>query len=136
MRRPEDLVAFWNAEIASADWFDHDKEHLVAVSLDTKLWVKAFNLVTVGILDQTLVHAREVFRPAVAVAAANLVLMHNHPSGDPAPSSDDIRSFKEMIAAGKLLGIPILDSIVVGQPKTGVGIRFTSLKEMGFSHEG
>lgn len=131
MEHPAQLVEFWRQEIGSTDWFDSEKEHLVVVCLDAKLMIKVFNLVSVGLSNQTLIHAREVFRPAVSVAAAQAILVHNHPSGDPKPSADDIRCTREMAEAGRILGIPLLDHVIVGKPSDLNPSGFVSLKQMG-----
>lgn len=131
MQEPKHLVEFWYREIASSDWFDPEKEHLVVVCLDSKLKVKAFNLVSVGLNNQTLLHAREVFRPAISVAASSVIIMHNHPSGDPTPSADDICVTRETVKAGKILGIACLDSLIVGRLRSKCRKEFVSLKQAG-----
>lgn len=71
-------------------------------------------LVTRGILDASLIHPREVFRPAVTEGAAAVILVHNHPSGDPSPSAEDRAVTRQMVDAGRILGIPVLDHVIVG----------------------
>ena len=71
--------------------------------------------VTVGLLNSTQVHAREIFRPAILDAAASIMLVHNHPSGNPEPSSEDMKVSEQIEAAGKLIGIKLLDHIVVAR---------------------
>ena len=129
--RPECLVRFWRAQIACADWFDADKEQLVCFSLDAQLRMRAFAVVSVGLANQTLIHAREVFRPAISVAASHIILGHNHPSGDPKPSADDIRATREMAEAGRVLGIPLLDHVIIGKPSDSNPAGYTSLKQLG-----
>ena len=82
-------------------------------------------LVSRGILNSSLVHPREVFREAIAERAASLVLVHNHPSGDPTPSPDDRAITAQLVAAGRLLDIPIQDHLVIGRG------RFVSFAEAG-----
>jgi len=130
LTQPEQLVEFWRNEIETASWFDADKEHLVVFCLDTKLRLKGFALVSVGLINQTLIHAREVFRPAIVLAASYVALLHNHPSGDPRPSEDDIRASKEIYRSGEILGVHLVDSIIVGQT-TKDSKGYVSLKEMG-----
>jgi DNA repair protein RadC len=72
-------------------------------------------LVTRGILDASLIHPREVFRPAVGEGAAGVILVHNHPSGDPTPSAEDRAVTRQLAEAGRALGIPVLDHVVVGR---------------------
>lgn len=127
----EKMVNLWRTEIVRSIWYEADKEQMVCVCLDTKLRLKALNLVSIGLVNQTLVHAREVFRPAIAVAAVHIAILHNHPSGDPAPSQDDIKASMEMVRAGTVLGIPLIDSIVVGQPSRKNPLGAVSLKELG-----
>jgi DNA repair protein RadC len=78
------------------------------------------------------VHPREVFRPAVIGAAAAIVLAHNHPSGDPTPSEADIKVTRDLIRAGQLLKIDVLDHIVIGQPDGNGNKGYVSLRELGY----
>lgn len=73
-----------------------------------------FHVVSVGALNVVMGHPREVFKPAILANAASVLLIHNHPSGDPEPSEEDIASTKQMIKAGELLGIPVLDHVIIG----------------------
>jgi DNA repair protein RadC len=79
--------------------------------------VKGHQLVTIGTMDTMLVHPREVFRVAVVGCAAAIVLMHNHPSGDQTPSEADIKVTRDLIRAGQLLKIEVLDHVIMGNPK-------------------
>jgi DNA repair protein RadC len=124
---PTTAVQFWFTEVTQAAWYDPDKEALVALLLNSKLKIRNFHLVTLGLLNQTLVHAREVFREACATSVAHVLLMHQHPSGDPTPSADDIRTTREMVEAGKVLGIPLVDHVIVGKTAE----HFVSLKQIG-----
>lgn len=125
--KPTAIVEYWKDNVRGMSSFDSEKEFLVVLILDSKLKVKAHSVVSMGLLNQTLVHAREVFRPAIAYAGAHIVLVHNHPSNDPTPSSDDLRSTREMLQAGVLLGIPLLDHVVIASN----GEKFSSLRELG-----
>jgi len=107
-------LAVWQALVETASWYDPDKEACVALLLNNKHQVTAAHLVSLGTLDGAVVHAREVFRPAIVAAAKAVLLMHNHPSGDPTPSAEDLEMTRAMAAAGKLLDMPVLDHIVVG----------------------
>ena len=93
---------------------DLDQEEFHAVLLNAQHRVLREVLVTRGILDASLVHPREVFRPAVAEGAAAVILVHNHPSGDPTPSAQDRAVTRQMVSAGRTLGIPVLDHVIVG----------------------
>ncbi len=102
-----------------------DREHLVAVLLDTKNKVLAVNTVSVGDLSSSIVHPREVMKPAIIAGAASIIISHNHPSGDPTPSPEDVTVTKRLIQAGEILGVEVLDHIIIGD---GV---FVSMKERG-----
>jgi len=93
--------------------------------LDTKNKIVAVHEISRGTLNASMVHPREVFKPAVLHNAAAIICFHNHPSGDPKPSKEDIETTNRLVEAGKIMGIKVLDHIVVGDDK------YTSLKEMG-----
>ena len=101
------------------------KEILKSLLLDTKNRVLAIRTVSIGDLSSSIVHPREVFKDAVVASAAALIVAHNHPSGDPTPSGEDVAVTKRLISAGEIMGIDLLDHIVIGD---GV---FVSLKERG-----
>ncbi len=88
-------------------------------------------LITEGLLDASLVHPREVFEPALRSATAAIVLAHNHPSGDPTPSAEDIRVTKQIVAAGKIIKIDVLDHVVIGKPTSAQSSDFVSMREAG-----
>jgi len=92
-----------------------DREHMLALLLDTKHRVLKEVCISVGCLDSTLVHPREVFRPAVAESAAAVILVHNHPSGDPTPSAEDLAVTRRLSATADLLGIDLLDHVIVAR---------------------
>jgi DNA repair protein RadC len=87
--------------------------------------------VTRGLVDASLVHPREIFREAIRSAAAAVVLAHNHPSGDPTPSAEDIRITRQLIEAGKVVDIKVLDHVVLGRPGQSTGKAFVSMREEG-----
>ena len=93
--------------------------------LSTKNRVNAIQEVSVGTLNSSVVHPREIFKAAILSNAASLILVHNHPSGDPTPSPEDVDLTKKLVDAGKLLNIPVLDHVVMGDR------RYASLKERG-----
>ena len=101
------------------------KETLKSLLLDTKNHVLAIKTVSVGDLSSSIVHPREVFQDAILASAAALIIAHNHPSGDPTPSAEDIAVTRRLMDAGEILGIDLLDHIIIGD---GV---FVSLKERG-----
>ncbi len=113
------LIVFklWVKLIARARSFQEDKEHCFCFSLDTKYALKNFCLVSLGSLNETIVHAREVFRPAIADCAHSIIVAHNHPSGDPQPSLHDAQLTRQLSEAGELLQIPLQDHIIIGDRK-------------------
>ncbi len=94
---------------------DNKKEHFVIFFLDTRNQEINREVISVGSLNANLVHPREVFEPAIRHLAAQIIVAHNHPAGDPAPSQDDLDITKQLVEAGKLLGIEITDHIIVSQ---------------------
>jgi len=117
VRRPEDLHPLLRRELRGLD-----RERFLALYLDTRHRVLALETVSIGSLNASLVHPREVFQPAVAMAAAALVVAHNHPSGCPCPSADDLDLTERLDRCGELLGIALLDHLVVGDDEI-VSIR-------------
>lgn len=104
---------------------DLKQEEFHALLLNTQHRVVRDVLVTRGILDASLIHPREVFRAAIVESAAGVILVHNHPSGDPTPSGEDRAVTRQLSAAAKAIGIPVLDHVIVG------GDRFVSLGQEG-----
>lgn len=100
-------------------------EHFGVLLLDTKHQVLRTTLISIGTLDASIVHPREVFREATSAGAAAIILFHNHPSGDPRPSSDDVELTKRLIDAGTIMGIAILDHVILTER------GFHSLREAG-----
>ena len=93
---------------------DLQHEEFHALLLNTQHKVIRDVLVTKGLLDSSLIHPREVFKPAIVESAAGVILVHNHPSGDPAPSAEDRAVTRQLASAGRAIGIPVLDHVVVG----------------------
>lgn len=102
-----------------------DREHFVILLLNTKHRVMAKKVVSIGHLNASLVHPRELFKDVIRRSSAAIILVHNHPSGDPTPSDEDLAVTQRLVEAGKLLGITVLDHIVVGEKK------YVSLREQG-----
>jgi hypothetical protein len=132
---PDDLVVcdtpakaaeYWRMHIADHPYFNPECECFVALMLNTRRRVKGHYLVSIGTMDTILVHPREVFRLALITSAASVVLMHNHPSGDPTPSEADIKVTRDLIRAGQVLKIEVVDHVVIGNPK------YASLRELGY----
>ncbi|MFK3958250.1 RadC family protein [Guptibacillus hwajinpoensis] len=121
VRSPED-----GANYVMEDMRFLSQEHFVCLYLNTKNQVLHRQTVFVGSLNASIVHPREVFREAFRRSAASLICFHNHPSGDPTPSREDIEVTKRLAECGKMLGIDMLDHIIIGDQK------FISLKEKGY----
>ena len=122
---PQQAADYWHANITCAPWFDACKEALVVLVLNTRRRILGHNLVALGTLDSVNVHAREVYKPAIAISAHALILMHNHPSGDSSPSDADIKVTRDLIRAGQLLKIELIDHLIIGE-------KTTSLKSLGY----
>ena len=103
------------------------QEAFTVLTLNTKNRVLDRHLVSLGLVDASLVHPREVFRPAILDGAAAVILSHNHPSGDPTPSVEDLRITRQLLEAGRLLDIRVLDHVILGRGDT----PYTSLREAG-----
>ena len=101
------------------------KEHFKSVLVNTKSEIIAVDSVSVGELSSTIIHPREVFQLAIRKSAAAVIFIHNHPSGDPTPSGEDIETTKRLTEAGKLLGIRVLDHVIIGDG------RYASMGAMG-----
>ena len=115
---PEDVARY-----ASPLLRFEQKEHFLVMLLDVRNRVLAMPTVSVGSLTASVAHPREIFREAIRYSAANMILIHNHPSGDPTPSREDIQITKQMMKAGEIMGIPVLDHVIIA------GDGFLSLKE-------
>lgn len=102
-------------------------EHFIMLSLSTKNEVIGFHTIFVGTLNASIVHPREIFQQALLNNAASIIVAHNHPSGDPTPSQEDIQVTRRLVEAGKILGIELLDHLILGH-----GDKFVSLKEKGY----
>src|SRR3990172_10475472 len=109
INEPKDI-----AHIIKPLLWDADREHCLVIMLNGKTRITAINTVSIGTLTSSLVHPREVFKPAILTNAASIILAHNHPSGDPTPSEDDLTITKRLKEAGELLGISVLDHIIIG----------------------
>ncbi len=117
---PEDAADFARQQLAT-----EEKEHFCVMLLNTKNHVIGWHVISIGSLTASVVHPREVFAPAIVHHAASVILVHNHPSGDPSPSREDIAVTQRLVKAGKIMDIAILDHIIIG------GSSFVSMKEKG-----
>ena len=123
---PERAAQYWRHHIVSHPYFNAECECLVALMLNTRRRVKGHQLLTIGTMDTLLISPVTVFRAAVIISAAALVLMHNHPSGEVTPSEADIKVTRDLMRAGQLLKIELLDHVIVGLD------RHCSLRELGY----
>ena len=121
MSTPEDVVRLCATQLRGLD-----REHFWALVLTTKNRLLRMVEVSVGSLNASIVHPRELFKEAVRVSAASVIVVHNHPSGDPTPSGADLQLTRRLARAGEVLGIELLDHIVIGD-----GGAHVSLREMG-----
>lgn len=121
IRSPEDVAELMMEELRYLT-----QEHFVCLFLNTKNQVIGRNTIFIGSLNSSIVHPREVFKDAIRRSSAAIICLHNHPSGDPTPSKEDIDVTKRLIEGGRILGIDVLDHIVIGDGK------FCSLKNKGF----
>ena len=119
--KAEDVYNMFKDELRN-----YKKEVLKAVLLDTKNKVISIKEISVGTLNSSLIHPREVFKEAIKESAYAIILVHNHPSGNPKPSEDDIKVTKQMIQAGKNLDIPLIDHIIIGNDKFWNWLDFQS----------
>jgi DNA repair protein RadC len=103
----------------------YDREHFKAALLNTKNQVLKIVTVSIGSLNASIVHPREILKPAISASAASIILVHNHPTGDPAPSREDVEFTRRFAKCGDLIGIQLLDHVIIGSG------RFQSLKEAG-----
>ena len=122
---PQQGADYWRRCIATADWYSPDRECFAVLLLNTRARILGHHLVAIGSLDSVFVHAREVFRAAIVAACHSILMGHNHPSGDPTPSAADLRVTRELVSAGELLKMPVIDHLIIGREK------HSSLKELG-----
>ncbi|WP_373892967.1 RadC family protein [Virgibacillus natechei] len=121
VRSPEDGADYVMEEMRSLN-----QEHFVVLFLNTKNQIIHRQTIFIGSLNSSIVHPREVYREAVKRSAASIIVAHNHPSGDPSPSQEDIHVTRRLVESGKMIGIELLDHLIIGDRK------FISLKEKGY----
>ncbi len=123
---PDKVADYWRMHVATHMHFNPECECLAVLLLNTRKRIKGHHLVSIGTLDTLLVSATAVFRLAVTTSAAAIIAVHNHPSGESTPSEADIKVTRDLIRAGQLLKIELLDHVIIG---TG---NFTSLRSLGY----
>ena len=107
---PQDALPVMRSYLEGAD-----REHFAAILLDTKNRIIGIHTVSIGALNTSIVHPREVFKAAILANAAGIIVSHNHPSGNVTPSEDDMKTTKRLCDAGTILGITVLDHIIIGE---------------------
>jgi DNA repair protein RadC len=120
------------AEVLREDNRNYEVESFQVVLLNTRRRMISIERISQGTLDTILVHPREVFRHAISANAAAIVLVHNHPSGDPSPSEADIKVTRDLIRAGQLLKIEVLDHVILGRVTAERSKDYASLRELGY----
>lgn len=120
VKTPDDVVTLVRSRLKGKK-----KEHFLALLLDTRNRLIKVSEISVGSLDTSIVHPREAFKDAIAASAASVIFVHNHPSGDPEASEDDIKLTKRLAEAGEIVGIDVLDHIIISDKK------YLSLKRKG-----
>lgn len=124
---PDKIAEFFRNAIAPNFPYNPEVENFVVILLNTRRKIEGYFYISTGTLDTLLVHPREVFRGAIIANAQAIICCHNHPSGDPMPSEADIRVTRELIRAGQLLKIELLDHIIIGEKE-----KKCSLRELGY----
>lgn len=123
---PQMAANYWNWHVTKSPSFKQDVECCVVLLLNARKRIKGHVLVSTGTLDTILVHPREVFREAILGAASAIIVMHNHPSGESEPSEADVKVTRDLIRAGQILKIDLLDHVIMGAN------RHSSLRELGY----
>lgn len=122
---PQKAVDYWRANVEKQDWFSPDREHLIVLALNTRMNVTGWTLVSIGSLNESIAHPREIMRPCVVANAYGLLLMHNHPSGNPQPSQSDLDITLKIRDCTRLFQIQFVDHVIVGE-------NYYSFKESGY----
>ncbi|OGV64613.1 MAG: hypothetical protein A3K19_29750 [Lentisphaerae bacterium RIFOXYB12_FULL_65_16] len=121
---PADVAALMRPLLAGKQ-----QEEFHVLLIDAKHGLIADELVTVGLVDRSQVHSREVFRQAICKSCSRIILAHNHPSSDPTPSAEDIACTRDLVAAGKIVGIEVMDHVVLGARTSGRLKDYLSFRE-------
>ena len=123
------------ADLLREEIRDYEVEHFHILLLNTRRRLIRKEMVSKGTLDSTVVHPRDVFKAAISANASAVILVHNHPSGDPQPSEADIRITRDLIRAGQLLRIDVLDHVILGRRSAERERDFVSLRELGYFYQ-
>lgn len=123
---------FWQNIVTKSSWYDAEKEQVIVLTLNRKNRIIAFNLVSLGSAIDCTIRPREIFRPIIVAGGTALVVMHNHPSGDPAPSQADISITRRLRECATILDLTFIDHIIAGLVKYDLlGKGYYSMKEAG-----
>lgn len=129
---PNEAAAYWRRHVEAHPHFNPDVECFVVALLNSRHRVLGHILTGIGTLDTVTVHPREVFRAAIIGAAAAIIIMHNHPSGDPSPSDADTKITENLILVGRIVKIEVLDHVIIGHRDFARGLGYASLRELGY----
>lgn len=132
MEHPAEIAAFWREYVTRYPGYSGEQEHFAVFCLDRRNFMRGWELVSTGSMTAALVHPREVYRAAIVAGSVVIVCAHNHPSGDPAPSSADLQITRQLVAAGRAVEITLMDHVVVGVPARDPANRgYYSFREAG-----
>lgn len=123
---PSAAAGYWRQFVTSNPYFNPEVENVVVLIVNSRRRVKCHSVLSQGTIDCVLIHPREIFRIAIIQSAAAVIVMHNHPSGEPTPSEADIKITRDLIRAGQLLKIECLDHVIMGHS------THVSLRELGY----
>lgn len=125
--KPEQVKTIWESTIVNEKWHNPNKEAFVVFLLNNQNRVIDWELVSLGTVNCTIVHPRDVFRLAIQKSATSIVIAHNHPSGETVPSNEDLKVTRQLIEAGKIIDIKVLDHVIIGD-------EFNSLRDSGLCY--
>lgn len=128
---PQSIVDYLRPMLENSIAYRPDTENLIVIHLSTRKNPIGWEVISNGTLDTLLVHPREVFKSAIIANAAGIIVCHNHPSGDPTPSEADIKVTRDLIRAGQLMKIELIDHVILGQSING-SKGYSSLRELGY----
>jgi len=125
VREPQDCFK------ACEEQASYGQEAFTVMCLNSRNRLIAGGIVAIGTVDSVIIHAREVFRKAIQCQASAVILVHNHPSSETSPSAEDVRLTKQLVQAGKVIGIKVLDHVIIGSPSPETPRAFTSFRQSG-----
>ncbi len=130
---PEAVATYFREVVTGGPYYKPEVESFAVLMVNCRRRINGFHVVANGTLDCVQVHPREVFRGPIIANAAAVILIHNHPSGDPTPSESDIKVTRDLIRAGQVMKIEVLDHVIMGTPDPAGNARgWVSLRELGY----